>query len=166
MRKDEFPQGPWVILLIGPPGSGKTTWRDHVFSKLGQAPVVISTDDMIERWGAERGLNYTQAFASGVFAEFDREAMRIFTAAVARRANIVVDRTNMTVSSRARFLSQLPKTYHRIGIVFDVERATLDKRLAFRAEKTGKNIPNHVVTDMLSRYEPPVVGEFSDVVIG
>ena len=152
---------PRLMMLVGPPGSGKSTWRDHMRPS---DAIVVSTDDVVERWGAERGLNYTQAFRSIDFKVAEREAMTAFATGLAERRDIVVDRTNMTLKSRARFLAQVPRDYRKIAVVFDVPADELRARLAQRAAATGKTIPAAVVTDMLAKYEPPTADEFDEIV--
>lgn len=152
---------PWVKFLIGAPGSGKSTWIKNNISNLDDNVVIISSDDLLEKWGKTRGLTYSEAFnhAEFSFKDIEKEMFSILDSAVANKKNLVIDRTNMSKKSRNRILSHITKDYTRIAIVFNIERKELDRRLA---QRVGKNIPRNVVDGMLKSYEQPT--EFSKVI--
>jgi predicted kinase len=147
-----------ATFLIGPPGCGKTTFR------AGLDGVAISTDDLIESWAAAHGVTYTEAFQQVDLADIERQMMRLFVEAIAADQNVVIDRTNMGRKARGRFLRLLPCQYQRIAVVFTVAREELDRRLAERAQRTGKVIGADVIKSMLERYEPPGEDEFQTII--
>ena len=52
-----------VYVLIGLPGSGKSTFRDkHIAANPTIEFVTCSTDDLIEEFAAKEGITYDQAF--------------------------------------------------------------------------------------------------------
>ena len=54
---------PQAVMLIGVPGSGKSTYIDELKAQNPDRDyIVLSTDDILERLGSEKGLNYSQAF--------------------------------------------------------------------------------------------------------
>lgn len=155
----------YVYFLIGPPASGKSTWRANfsaVQQQLGDDVVYVSSDDLIDEIAQSRGETYSTVFKD-VIAECDRRAYDIFREAVSSGKNIVIDRTNMSVKSRNRYLSQVPKTYHRAAYIFEVPIPELKRRLQARAEQTGKHIPWFVVEGMLTSYQPPTGSEFDEI---
>jgi predicted kinase len=149
---------PHVIMLIGAPASGKSTWilennRDHT---------IISTDDLIDAWASEMGLTYSEAWKQGDLKDFERQAKASFHEALAADKNIIIDRTNMSKKIRRKFLVHIPKHYMIFGIVFKADREELDRRLLLRP---GKYIPPYVMDDMLNRYEEPTEDEFDEVFV-
>lgn len=152
---------PWVKVLIGAPGSGKSTWIKNNVGDIDDNVVIISSDDLLEKWGKVRGLTYSEAFnhAEFRFKDIETEMFSILDNAVANKNNLVIDRTNMSKKSRNRILSHVSKDYTRIAIVFNVDRKELDRRLA---QRVGKHIPKNVVDGMLKSYEEP--SEFSKVI--
>ena len=112
MCLEEIAGQPIVIFLIGPPGSGKSTFR----ANLPQSYVTLSTDDVFDRLAAQRGMTYSQAFHELGFkipqAEFDAA----FTDAITNSKNIVIDQTNMSRKARAKKLNLVPKNYKKIAI--------------------------------------------------
>lgn len=121
--------------------------------------VVLSTDDMIDACAAVIGKTYSDVFETVDLKQFERKMMEDFEHAIEWDKSIIVDRTNMTAKSRARFLSRIPEHYRKIAVAFEVNRDILMKRLKDR-ETTGKIIPTHVIENMIERYEPPTRDEF------
>lgn len=157
---------PIIFVLIGPPGAGKSTWRDRYLNEATRPTIVVSNDDVVEEFAAEHGLNYTEAFAQIDQKEVKQKVNERFDRAVRDGADIILDRTNLTTKGRRSFLQRVPKSYTRLAILFDIPRETLDQRLFERAERTGKRIPKRVVDDMLASYEVPAPGEFHNVASG
>lgn len=158
-----MPKIPTLHMLVGLPGSGKSTWR-HAFVAENPDVCVLSTDDRIDAWAQERGLTYTEAFPQVPMKEFETAMHAEFQDAVASRRSVLVDRTNLSRRSRARFLSSLPKPYRRIAVVFDVPDEVLAHRLDERARLTGKSIPEDVISSMKASFEMPVLAEFDQIV--
>lgn len=146
-----------IIMLVGPPCSGKSTWRqrncpDHV---------LIDTDSYIERRAQEQGSTYGAVFDSEIrAAEADMQQRLRF--AVARGADMVWDQTNMTRRSRLRKLALIPEFYHRTAVVFQVDIDELALRNQVRAQNTGKEIPWKVIRDMINSFEMPAADEGYD----
>lgn len=164
---------PFCIVLVGLPGSGKTTLREGLINQaidlclggpennLTNAVAQVSSDDYIEDKAKELGKDYNEIFKEYVNAA-GTYATNSFNMAVSNRQNIIVDRTNVNAKSRRKFLSQLPKTYTKIAIVLAPEENTLIHRLKNR---TDKHISFEVVADMIDRFEPPYFAEGFESII-
>ena len=163
MKTEDFV--PQAIMLIGLPGSGKSTYIQKLKSQNPQRNyVVLSTDDIIELWGQEQGLNYSQAFAKFPFKQVERQFYRNFDQAIKDRKDVILDQTNLTVKSRARKLDKIPSDYEKVGVVFDVDLDEIHQRLVRRVHETGKDIPDHVVQNMIGSFQPPSKQEFDKIV--
>lgn len=149
---------PTATFLIGPAGAGKTVYRATLNA------VAISTDDLIEQWASVHGVTYTEAFRQVDLRAIERQMMITFETAMLAEQDIVIDRTNMSRKTRAKFLTRLPASYRRIAVVFTVPREVLNRRLDERAARTGKCIAAEVVDAMLARYQPPGEDEFDTIV--
>jgi predicted kinase len=148
-----------ISVLVGVPASGKTTYRNSVNAANF---VVVSSDDIIEELCANAGVTYNEGFS-----KFINEATRIFNDKLGKALNngecILVDRTNLTKRSRNAILSRVPDSYYREAIVLPVpEMSTWIERLASRPDK---QIPGHVLKNMVATYEVPTEDEGFDTVI-
>jgi predicted kinase len=154
------------FMLIGPPASGKSTWRAGMLEQQQAIfdPVIISGDDLIEEECALTGETYSEVFSRHDFKEQKRILHSRFSEAVREGRDIIVDRTNLTAKARRSFLATLPKTYNKIAVVFAVPETILFERLERRGIETGKVIPRKVVEDMMASYQPPIPGEFHHII--
>lgn len=163
MKIEDVVERPTIYVLIGLPGSGKSTWTRKQLND-GKDYVVVSSDDIIEELGAKDGLNYSEAFklysgqATGMMKQRARDAL-------SSGKNVIWDQTNMSKKKRRGILQQVPNNYIKIAVDFDVDDKELFRRLEDRANKTGKRIPRDVVMSMAQSYEPPTRDEGFDKVI-
>lgn len=144
---------PKLYVLVGIPGSGKSTWvRNQDWS---HRCAIISTDDYVEAYARSVGKSYSE-----VFEDFMPKAVKLMADAVVRaRAegkNVIWDQTSTTISSRAKKFSMLPD-YYAIAVVFpNPESEELNRRLASRP---GKVIPQRVIMQMIDGFEYPTLDE-------
>lgn len=155
---------PLCYVLIGPPGSGKSTYREQLLLNSPTTPIIISSDDEIEAYALENGLTYSEAFPLVDRKSIEKSVRARLIAATMKNCDVVIDRTNMSFKSRNKLLSQLPKHYRRIGVVFTVDRDVLNERLQARGETTGKWIGAEIVDNMIASYQEPVAGEFHEII--
>ncbi len=161
MRLNELDgEQPRAIFLIGLPGSGKSTWCRRYLALATRPTVVVSSDDLIDEWAQEHGLNYSEAFRQIDFRKIEHQMLERLKRAIDNRDDIIIDRTNMTKKSRRKLLDLFPSGYRREAVVFEIEPEELRRRLLHREETTGKHIPDNVVANMLASYVSPGEDEF------
>ena len=155
---------PEFIMLIGLPGSGKSTYIQQILIDFPEMEyVVLSTDNILMAWAEEEGLNYTQAMQKFGTKKSEKLFKIQIRQALNNRQNIVIDRTNLSQNARRKILSQVPSEYKTKSIVFEVEPEELKRRLEQRAKETGKVIPERVITQMLGWYTAPTRSEFDEI---
>jgi len=158
MKQDDLI--PQFIMLIGVPGSGKSTYIQKLKNeKPNKNYVILSTDDILTDWANDEGISYQDAFSKYI-KDATKEFNRRFRQAISTNSDIIIDRTNLTSGGRAKLLNQVPSFYQKIAIVFNVDRNELKRRLDQREIETGKHIPDHVVDNMIKNYQPPTNKEF------
>ena len=144
---------PKVYVLVGVPGSGKSTWIKSQDWALGLT--VVSTDNFVEAYAKEQGKTYSE-----VFVDYMPTAVDLMVKAVVHARehghDIIWDQTSTTVKSRTRKFNMLPD-YEHIAVVFKTPEADeLARRLASRP---GKNIPEHVMRGMIEGWDEPELDE-------
>ena len=154
---------PIFLMLVGLPGTGKSTWLTNDYQDVPFVDCVpLSTDAEIEKMCASQGIAYDQGFKL-----FIDQAQKIvnqkMSNAIKNRSDIVLDQTNLTRKSRARKMAQLPKTYKKIAIFFPVPDDTEWKRRL--ASRPGKCIPQSVLDEMRANLEVPALDEGFDEVV-
>lgn len=150
---------PVIHLMIGLPASGKSTFTEGLSQAL-RGSVILSTDNFIEEKAATYHSTYNEMWPKYIDAA-TKDLNHRFQAAIDNRNDIIVDRTNLTVKSRAKLLNRLNGDYHRIAHVFIVSDEELTKRLQARVI-TGKVVPQSVIDQMKKDYELPSLVEGFD----
>lgn len=144
-----------AYILVGVPGSGKSTWVKNQTWALGM--VVASTDVWVEHFAKKEGKTYSE-----VFNEYMPKAVNLMTDQVCfcrdNNLDLIWDQTSTSIATRAKKIRMLPD-YYKIAVVFKTpEEDELKRRLASRP---GKEIPWEVVSSMAASLvaEPPTEAE-------
>lgn len=152
---------PKIIMLVGAPGAGKSTWIKK-FLAVQDNPdswVIASTDDYVAKLAEETGVTYDDAFGAAI-KEATKNLAVVVSGAIAARKNVIWDQTNMRAKVRMGKISQFPKEYFKTAVVFPVP-IDLEARLKSRP---GKTIPKYIVDGMIKSYEEPSLSEGFDVI--
>jgi predicted kinase len=145
-----------LYVLVGVPGSGKSTWVDEQDWALTCAR--ISTDKWVEIYAKEVGRTYSEVFKDFMPTAVDLMAKEVVAACEMKR-DIIWDQTSTTIASRTRKFNMLPD-YYKIAVVFKTpKKDELANRLASRP---GKEIPWEVVQGMINGFDMPTKDEGFD----
>ena len=142
-----------AYILIGVPGSGKSTWVSN--QSWAENSAYISTDKHVEDYARHMGKTYSE-----VFEEYMPTAIEFMLADVVNARDsgkdIVWDQTSTTIASRKKKFNMLPDYYH-IAVVFKTPlMSELSRRLNSRP---GKEVPMSVVNGMISLFQMPTEQE-------
>lgn len=149
--------GPFIVVLAGLPGSGKSTFR----SQFKNDGVHLSTDDLVEDVAKWEGTTYDQVWEREI-KQATSAVQAAFKAALKEGASIVWDQTNLTAKKRKGILSQVPKNYYKVCIFIQCHEDLRQKRLLSRP---GKVIPKHIDDSMLANVQVPTKEEGFDEVL-
>ena len=140
---------PFVIILVGPPLSGKSTWIRENFP----TTEVISRDEIVmEVYGSR---NYTEAFKSVDQKEVDKVLAQRFLDANKEKKNVIVDMTHMASKRRKQNLNYFTDDYYKLGVIFPIlSDDEYVKRNKKRIEEENKDLPMGIVKSMISSYQP------------
>jgi predicted kinase len=151
---------PFVIILIGPPLSGKSTWIRENFP----TTEVISRDETVmEVYGSR---NYTEAFNNVDQKEVDRVLTQKFLDANLAKKSVIVDMTHMASKRRKQNLNYFSDDYYKLGVIFPIlSDDEYVRRNQKRIEEENKDLPMRIVKSMISSYQPITTGEGYNKVI-
>lgn len=149
-----------LVVLVGLPASGKTTFAKHLAKTRGYS--VVSRDFYIECAADVMRADYDDAFAAVDHAAIDRNVAAYFADLIRLQRDVVVDLTNLTVKSRAKWLHRLPPHYCSGAVVFCAPQCVLEHRLASRK---GKTVPADVLAKMRERFVRPSKAEGFEFII-
>jgi len=142
----------YVIILIGAPGSGKSTFGKQFAETRGYA--YVCPDEFRAKLGWGEGDQSVSAAAFGM-------AKGAIGNALDSGKSVVFDATNMYRKTRKDFINiargRGAKTH---AIVFEVDKPTLLDRNKKRGNMGGRNVPEDVIDKMLEKYQPPSSEEF------
>jgi predicted kinase len=137
-----------LIILIGPPAAGKSTWRQHFKGK------TISTDAIrLDKFGVQ----YDPRFEPAVW----RTAYRLLSQALATGGEVCFDATNVTRAQRKPLIHLGKKAEATIeAIVFLFPLEVLLARNAVRPP--GKKVADAVIIKKFKQLEMPTFKEGFD----
>lgn len=155
---------PQLHILIGLPGSGKSTWVAKYIAGRDPAPVVLSLDDQIDEMAAETGGDYNSVLAETNVRALTAALYRDLRTAVLDSRDIIIDQTHMSAKSRCAKLAMVPERYTKTAVLFVVPDQVLRQRLDERQRATGKCVGWEVINRMARKYDAPTRKEFDKII--
>ena len=147
---------PTAYILVGVPGSGKTTWIAK--QNWARHCVIASTDDFVEAYARSVNKSYSEVFEK-VMPDAVNAMTETVMNAVSAGKDIIWDQTSTSIKTRKKKIKMLPG-YKMIAVVFKIpEEAEWKRRLASRP---GKTIPEDVLKAMSEGFEHPTLEEGFD----
>jgi predicted kinase len=151
---------PVLFVMIGVPGSGKSTFTEKLISAYPGSWHIASTDAMIDKLAEEQQSTYSDIFKTVNFKQLQKTMQANMQDAFSQKQHVVFDRTNMGKKSRKIAFDLLDeakvfKDYARVALDFTIDEKVLKERLQARGKATGKWIPESVIKSMFDNYQPP-----------
>ncbi len=140
---------PFVIILVGPPLSGKSTWIRKNFES--ESIILISRDNILMELSDTD--NYTEAFNTVDQKLVDIILKAQFKAASEATKNVIVDMTHMSSKRRKSNLSHFPNHY-KVAVIFPLlTEKEYDIRNEKRFNEENKWIGLNIIRNMISNYQ-------------
>jgi predicted kinase len=163
MNLDKFKNlpTPYILILVGTPLSGKTTFIRKYFPDTE----VISRDEILmEVYGSR---NYNEAFKNVDQKKVDKTLRDRMTEYGKEGRNVLVDMTNLSPKTRKANLAYFGKDYYKVVVAFPIlPMEEYQRRNDYRNETENKYIPDNVLRSMISNYVIPTLDEgFNEVTI-
>lgn len=155
---------PYILVLIGPPLVGKSTWiRENFISKDIDVNVISRDQLVMDLYGSD---DYNKAFKEVNQKEVNDMLERSFIEASKNGDNVIVDMTNLTSKRRKSTLNYFGDEYQKVAVIFPpVDWEEIKRRNEKREIEEQKTIPEHVIRNMLSSYQPVKEEEGFDKIV-
>jgi len=161
---------PWIEVLIGVAGSGKSTYLKDRLYLPEPVPVIISRDDTLMEFAHANEIsgNYSEIWKSLTDEDqsnIDKLLEDKFKKAFKNKQNMVIDMTNMSNKSQRKWTNKAnaPKSYRAKATIFATSYNEVTTRLKKREQETGKSIPDFVVKNMMKGFMVPNYTNFSEI---
>ena len=156
---------PKLTILIGPPCARKSTWVDNNRNN----SIVISRDDLVDKFAKKNGYKYTQAFEylndnpdieKNEIADVLQKSVN---SAKDKNSDVIIDITSMSKKSRSQWIKKF-KGHNKRAILFLTGFEELLICNENRSKKNDKIIPKELLINMLRGFYPPMYSEgFSQI---
>lgn len=145
---------PTLYMMVGLPGSGKSTACMNMIRKNQRASMLLSTDNYIETRAAQLGKSYAEIFEDTI-KDATANLEYGLKLCVEHDWDIYWDQTNLGVATRAKKLARIPDHYYKAAFVYEVDDEQLKHRLENRHVTDGKFISWNLIESMKRTYERP-----------
>lgn len=148
-----------MVIMVGLPGTGKSTVREYYKGEVGEA-FVYSTDDYVEWKAEDSGSTYEE-----VFTDYIKEATTYcdegLAAALEQGVGIIWDQTNLSKKKRKKIVDKAKAAGYMVccrgfEVIGPYQEEEHSRRLTSRV---GKTIPQNIMDNMKQSYERPTLDE-------
>lgn len=145
-------QSPYVLILIGPPMSGKGFFCKKFISEIDENVTVINRDEVVMDVYGSR--DYNKSYDNVNHAEVDKVVKKKMLDANAEKKNVIIDMTHMSSKRRRTNLEYFSNDYNKIGVIFPIlSDEEYIRRNNIRIKEENKNISMGIVKNMISNYQ-------------
>ncbi|XP_076867260.1 heterogeneous nuclear ribonucleoprotein U-like protein 1 isoform X2 [Brachyhypopomus gauderio] len=156
-----------ILMMVGLPGSGKTTWAaKHSEENPEKKFNILGTNAIMEKMkvmGLRRQRNYAGRW-DVLISQATQCLNRLIQIAARKKRNYILDQTNVYGSAQRRKMRPF-EGFQRKAIVICPADEDLKERTLKRSDEEGKDVPDHAVLEMKANFVLPEAGDFLDDVI-
>jgi predicted ABC-type ATPase len=157
---------PICTVMVGLPGLGKSTIVNGMYKDADT--FVYSTDAILERIAEQLGKTYNDVFEKHIKSA-QVEADIALAQAIKEQKDIIWDQTNLGEGKRKKIINRMKQAGYQVRCNcimrpdndYDGDKEEWVYRLANRP---GKTIPQHILTNMIESFTVPSVEEGFDMI--
>lgn len=139
---------PFVIILVGPPLAGKSTWVKKNLENVE----VISRDDIIMQ--ISESDNYNESFKTVDQKNVDKLLREKIEKSNKDKLNVVIDMTNVSAKRRKSHLKFFSDEYYKLAVIFEfLKESEYIERNNKRKLEEKKDISIGIVKQMIENYQ-------------
>ncbi|KAK9959128.1 hypothetical protein ABG768_011208 [Culter alburnus] len=154
-----------VLMMVGLPACGKTTWASKYAGMNPEKKYnILGTNAIMEKMkvmGLRRQRNYAGRWDI-LIQQATQCLNRLIQIAARKKRNYILDQTNVYGSAQRRKMRPF-EGFQRKAIVICPTDEDLKER-ALKQTEEGKDVPDHAVLEMKANFVLPEVGDFLDEV--
>ncbi|XP_046875984.1 heterogeneous nuclear ribonucleoprotein U-like protein 1 isoform X1 [Hypomesus transpacificus] len=155
-----------LLMMVGLPASGKTTWAvKHALENPEKRFNILGTNAIMEKMkvmGLRRQRNYAGRWDI-LIQQATQCLNRLIQIAARKKRNYILDQTNVYGSAQRRKMRPF-EGFQRKAIVICPTDEDIKERTLKRTDEEGKDVPDHAVLEMKANFVLPEAGEFLDEV--
>ncbi|XP_037091309.1 heterogeneous nuclear ribonucleoprotein U-like protein 1, partial [Pollicipes pollicipes] len=155
-----------MIMMVGLPGAGKTTWANKYTEDNPEMKInILGTNCLIDKMkvmGLPRKKNYHGRWDQ-LIAMCTRCLNTLLDMACKRRRNYIIDQTNVYQSAQRRKMRNFAGFKRRAVVIVPTDEE-FKKRIEKRTSEEGKDVPDSAVLEMKAAFKLPDVGDYLDEV--
>lgn len=155
-----------MVMMVGLPGAGKTTWANkYCEENPGLKINILGTNNLIDKMkvmGLPRKKNYHGRWDQ-LIAMCTRCLNTLLEMASKRRRNFIIDQTNVYQSAQRRKMRNFVG-FKRRALVLVPTDEEFKKRIEKRTSEEGKDVPDSAVLEMKAAFKLPEAGDSVDEV--
>uniref|UniRef100_UPI00398F497D heterogeneous nuclear ribonucleoprotein U-like protein 2 n=1 Tax=Pristiophorus japonicus TaxID=55135 RepID=UPI00398F497D len=155
-----------VILMVGMPGVGKTTWvKKYVAENPEKRYTVLGTLNVLDRMRI-KGLEGPEMNAERrniLMQQAAQSLSKLIQIAACKKRNYILDQTNVYNSAQRRKMNQF-KGFNRHAVVICPSDEDWKTRLKQRIAEEGEDVPDFAMHEMKVNFTLPETSDFLDKV--